>query len=625
MIRSGTYLRLIAGLTALGGGAAHADAPAAPGLEAHAAALEIFDERPDKPFDRDTRVRLTGAELAERGAVDLATALALIPEVTVREVGRGGFNVEIRGARQGSVRILIDGVPLADPYDGGFDVATIPITDIVQIRIATTPQSPIDGPGGAGGVIEVHTRDAIGPQLVIGRLTVDSAPNLGVTATARAALARHLALRLSGAVLGGSRELDLPGDASVGDARHAVTGAGRLEYRDGDRRIAIDGFVDDRHYVAPPSDTASSLIVLIDRETTARASIKAEDKLGSLQLQLEGWTQYLNRRSRGFADPALTDQRQLEDLKSLHSGAMVRATGPVFGRFRWTASTAVDFEKAVVSNIVNSVIRGETTLLEAAGAVQYEHERITAELSAGVAIPYEVHAGAWPEAKALVKYRPVHDLELTATGAYKGRVPSLGERFGVSGNPELGPERVAHAELRVIHQVELVHVELAPFYRRSAHTIQPSFDPMQFGQLTNTGTVRFAGVESVVRVTPHPAIEGGASYQYVRVRALPIGMVPAANDPLERLPHNQWDAWLAGRPTAWLSGLARVTYFGDSIAQGATVTGYAVVSANFTAHVTPQYLAVVRVDDLLDQRPEVRTGYHSAGRVVSLVLQGTWN
>src|SRR5688572_26831078 len=56
-------------------------------------AIEIYDERPDKPFDRDTEVRLTGEELIARGAVDLATALELLPDVSVRDAGRGGFNV----------------------------------------------------------------------------------------------------------------------------------------------------------------------------------------------------------------------------------------------------------------------------------------------------------------------------------------------------------------------------------------------------------------------------------------------------------------------------------------------------------------------------------------------------
>src|ERR1043165_2628328 len=165
--------------------------------QAEAESIEIFDERPDKPFDRDTEVRLTGAELAARGATDLRSALALLPEIDVRDAGRGGFNIDIRGARKGAVAILIDGVLVTDPYYGTFDVSTIPITDIVQIRVATTPQSPIDGPGGPGGVVEVHTRDAIGPQLVIGRVTSDSLPSLGIAGTGRVELARHLALRLS--------------------------------------------------------------------------------------------------------------------------------------------------------------------------------------------------------------------------------------------------------------------------------------------------------------------------------------------------------------------------------------------------------------------------------------------
>ena len=134
-------------------------------------AIEIYDERPDKPFDRDTEVRLTGEELAARGAVDLKTALALIPDVTVRESGRGGFQIDVRGARKGEVAVWIDGVLVSDPWYGTFDVTSIPITDIVQIRVATTPQSPIDGgrrhqPGLAPGHRRVDPRP--GPAAALG-------------------------------------------------------------------------------------------------------------------------------------------------------------------------------------------------------------------------------------------------------------------------------------------------------------------------------------------------------------------------------------------------------------------------------------------------------------------------
>ena len=48
------------------------------------------------------------------------------------------------------------------------------------------------------------------------------------------------------------------------------------------------------------------------------------------------------------------------------------------------------------------------------------------------------------------------------------------------------------------------------------------------------------------------------------------------------------------------------------------------IEACVTAQISKQYLGVLRVDDLADVRPETRAGYHTAGRVVSLVMQATW-
>ena len=52
--------------------------------------------------------------------------------------------------------------------------------------------------------------------------------------------------------------------------------------------------------------------------------------------------------------------------------------------------------------------------------------------------------------------------------------------------------------------------------------------------------------------------------------------------------------------------------------------GYTTLEATLTAPITKQYLAVVRVDDVTDVAPETRKGYHQPGRVVSLIIQGTW-
>lgn len=636
MRRLPKYLFPIAAATLVGAHAAPALGQPAPAIEppaletltdedlqklASGDVIEIYDERPDKPFDRDTEVRLTGEQLAARGATDLATALALIPEVAVRDAGRGGFNLDIRGARKGAVSVLIDGVLVSDPWYGTFDVSTIPVTDIVQIRVATTPQSPIDGPGGPGGVVEVLTRDGVGDQIVIARLTSDTLPTFGMTGTARAALAKHVGIRISASGQGGARDLQLPGDASVGEARRSATGAGRLEYRDGNRRVALDGFLDDRHYVSPPSDTNRGSILMIDREVTARGSIRADEKIGKLQLQGLYYGSYLFRRSRSFADAGLLTQESAERLSALRSGGSLLATKPITKELRWAGSASLYHEKAIVSNANSEYVRGDVTMLELAADGQFERKRLRLDASVGLAMPFGVGADPWPEGKLVAKYKAASHLELTATTGYKGRLPSLRERFdATNGNPALGPEKAAHAELRAIETRGRLRLEAAPFFKHTTGIIRSSMDPTAMGKLVNLGRVNFWGIDTQARIAILPAhLDVGGAYNFIRANSDLSG-----DDPIDRLPHHRFDAWVQGTLDKRLSGVVRLKYFGAAIDKGMPVDGYALVEANLTAQIAKEYLAVLRVDDLLDAAPETRDGYHLPGRVISIVLQGTW-
>ena len=583
--------------------------------------VEIYDERPDKPFDRDTEVRLTGEQLAARGAVDLGTALGLLPDVTVRPAGRGGFNVDIRGSRKGEVAIIIDGVPITDPYVGTFDVSTIPITDIVQIRVSTTPQSPIDGPNGSGGVIEVLTRDAIGPQVVAARVTGDTLPSFLVSGTARAAITKQLALRMSASGLMGGHDFDLPGQAKIGEDRHSSSGAARLEYRAGGRRVVVDGFVDDRHYLQTPGDVPAAFI-LTDREASQRISAKADDKLGKLQLQAEGWFHHLTRRNRTFTDPAFGNQVLSDDLAATRSGGMVLATRPITKEWRWAASTVVDHETAtdVARSTTISTAHGDTTELEAAGDLQYERGKLRVDASAGIAFPFGTpNATPWPEAKLDVKYKPTQDLQVSITTGRKGRVPNLNERYDpVQGNPALGPEMTDHFEIRAIeNRDDRLRVEVAPFYRFQTGTIMA--DPNHKGQYAALDDLTIYGVDVIARVRVHRTTELGGGYSYVRAKN------DLSDDAIPRLPRNKVEGWVQGTLDPRLAMLARVKYFGNNY-QGATLNkGYTLVEATATAQVTKQYLAVLRVDDLLNAAPAIRAGFHAPGRVISILFQGTWD
>ncbi|HEY5950168.1 MAG TPA: TonB-dependent receptor plug domain-containing protein [Kofleriaceae bacterium] len=581
--------------------------------------IEIYDERPDKPFDRDTEVRLTGEELAARGAVDLATALDLLPDVSVRDVGRGGINVDIRGARKGAVSVLVDGALVSDPYYGTFDVSTIPITDIVQIRMSTSPQSPIDGPGGPGGVIEVLTRDAIGSQMVIARATSDTLPSVGVAGMARVSLGRHLALRMSASGIAGARDFDVP-SGSLGENRHASSGAARLEYRKGDNRLALDGFVDDRHYVSPPSETSS--ILLIDRETTGRALAKGDIKRDKLQLQGQAFVQTLHRRSRNFMDAQLTVEQRSEELSALRVGGLALATRPIGKDARWVASTSIARDSGE-DTAMGRTVRGEVSVLESAADLQYEKRALRLDGAAGVAVPLGVGADPWPEAKLVAKWRPQYGpIELTATGARKGRVPSLRERFDPNqgGNAAVGPEHATHAELRAVAEIkEQFRFELAPFYRRTTGTIRRSTDPADMMKLVNLGRLDFYGFDVSGRVYVHPRIAVGAAYDYIA-----LGTCSEPPCTIDRLPAHRAEGWVEATPEPRITLHARVRYSSKFIDQMENLPGYTTVEATATATLSHQYLVVLRADDLLNVRPETHANYFGPGLVVTLVLQGQW-
>jgi outer membrane receptor protein involved in Fe transport len=591
--------------------------------------VEIFEARPRPPIERGTDVRLTYEQLAARGATDLASALRLLPDVTVRDAGRGGFNIDVRGGRKGSVTVLIDGMAVTDPFYGTFDVSSIPVTDIVQIRMSPNPQSPLDGPGGSAGVIEVLTRDAIGKQLVIARLTGDSLPSVGATGMARVALAKHLALRISMSGAAGSRDHDLPGTATLDEGRHTSTGSTRLEYRRGKRRVVLDGFLDSRHYIAPPSDSAASEIVMIDRELSARASVKGDDELGALQVQGQAYTHYLARRSRHFSDFTLENEVSLEDLHALRTGGAAVAAHPLGRRGRAVASVSGSREQARVADEDGEVTRGDASVIEAAGGLKYETTRWQLDGAVGLAVPMGVGADPWPEAKLVAKHRVRKELELTATGGHKGRVPSLRERFDLrTGNPALGPEKAWHGELRAVSQLgERLRLEAAPFYRRATGIIRlvdaPTAEEPMRRISANLDRVTFLGVDAQARVSPHRMLEVGGSYGYIRARGESADPVMAMA-PLDRLPAHRADGWVQVTPDRRLSVQARARYFGESIDKRATIPGYTTFEATITAPLTREYLGVLRIDDLTNVRPETRTGYHTAGRVISLIVQATW-
>jgi outer membrane cobalamin receptor len=134
-------------------------------LHAHGADTEALNEvvvsGQQPAIERvGTVYQLDAADLEMRGARTLDDALELLPGLNVRTGGNGSPRIDVRGFRTRHVKLLLNGVPFGNTFDGQFDPTLIPSENIARIKLTTGASSTLYGDGGIGAVINVITRQA---------------------------------------------------------------------------------------------------------------------------------------------------------------------------------------------------------------------------------------------------------------------------------------------------------------------------------------------------------------------------------------------------------------------------------------------------------------------------------
>jgi hypothetical protein len=582
--------------------------------------IMVWDERPEKPFDRDTALRLDDDDLARRGATDLAGALDDLPDVTVRSMGRGGQQIDIRGARKAGVKILVDGIALEDPYYGTFDLSSVNVTDVVQIRVATSPSSPIDGPGGPGGVVEVHTRDAIGQRGVIARVGGDTLPTATAAATGRAPIAPGWAARLSATGTLGSQDLPLP-DATIDEQRHLAGGAARLEWRpsaQAERRAVLDVAAQSRAFVVPPSvDDQMGDILVVRGETSGRAGARYEDRLGDVKLDARLGATAQDRDAIYYDDPALTTPTVEEHLRAGRAAASVLANRPVGRDTQLVAAAHLTAEQARVVDGRDAVTEGRSSIGELAAGAQWQHRGLRLDGAGAIAVPIGVGEAPWPEAKLTAAATPVPALTVTATIGRKGRLPSLRERYRLDvGNAALDPEMASFAELRVdAAPATALDLGAASWVRRQTGTI--ALDRMT-NDLANLGRIDLRGVDAHLTVRPEPRVALRGAYSFTDADD------DTSEAPLDFLPRHKLHGEVEVTPVRRVTASTRLTWVSAQIDREVEIAPHAAWDLDVAYQPVEGWLVAGGVDDLLDSRWEIRPGVPSAGRTFRIAAQATF-
>ena len=145
------------------------DADRAPILDV-AEVIVVTGEQPTAQQQATTTWTINEDEIKALGAQSLDQILKNAPGVYVRVGGQGTPRVDVRGFKARHVIYLINGVPANGAEDGQFDPSVIPASQIASVTISVGPTSVLYGPGGAGGVINIRTKEGNNAPLLSGHI-----------------------------------------------------------------------------------------------------------------------------------------------------------------------------------------------------------------------------------------------------------------------------------------------------------------------------------------------------------------------------------------------------------------------------------------------------------------------
>jgi len=105
-----------------------------------------------------TVTELSVEDIVATGSETAAQALEQLPGVDVQKGRKGQSYISIRGFDQRDLKVLIDGVPAYEAYEGLVDLAMIPSESISKITVTKGASSVLYGANAMGGVVNIITK-----------------------------------------------------------------------------------------------------------------------------------------------------------------------------------------------------------------------------------------------------------------------------------------------------------------------------------------------------------------------------------------------------------------------------------------------------------------------------------
>lgn len=597
MCRIASTFALAAGL--LPGWLTAQTSPAAePAVEEEIVVTATLEE--EERSDVSATVRLVdAAAIAARQAPSVAQLFSAVPGLHAVPAGSPGqqTSVFVRGTESDQVLVLWNGIPLNDPYFGGFNWAFLPTEGVARVEVVPGPFSALYGSSAAGGVVQVLTGSRQGV-----RLDAEG----GEHGYARLALAagwpgERLGLDLSGHRREGGSEL--PNDDYEGRELAARLGWSVTPSTE----VGLLGRWNDSQTGIPPSGIFDGPQRRIAWEETDWA-LPASAVAGAWSLEsLLSQVRYDN----AFRDPddPFGFVAQDTDSRADRGRAVVRRQ--LSGGGWWAAGAEGErLEVSDRSNFGRNLAAAEQRTWAGFSQLHLEGERWGAEL--GVRHDdNDVYGGhTSPRLGAVVAVG--RQLRLRGSYGEGFRAPSLGELFfPLFGNPDLRPERSESLEVAVEATPGAWRFGLTGFSTELEDLIDFDFATLRN---VNVGRARSRGVEgSVARTLSRGRIELGGSRLEAESRD--------TGQPLLRRPEESAYLLVTLRPAAWTWSL-HAQHVGtrpdvDPVT-GARTDNPSYQRLDLAARWQARsWLApYARVENLADQRYQPALGFPAPGRTL---------
>ncbi len=247
-------------------------------------------------------VTLSAAALTAAAPWNAGDLEPLLPATSVNVNSRGESLLMIRGAPERHVTVMLDGIPLAVPWDERTDLSLVPLDGVASLRATRGAASLLGGPNGVAGSLELRT-DGHAPAASASIQVADGA--------------------------------DYAGRASLSTSRGAWDWLAAASVRDRDALLLPDGLVAPYHQLHPEKRANTDL-----RQASALLrGVRWLDDGGRFSVLLLG-----SDAEKGVApETHLDDGARLWRLPLVRRGlAGVRLERPLGSRWELDASAAVD-------------------------------------------------------------------------------------------------------------------------------------------------------------------------------------------------------------------------------------------------------------------------------------------